>query len=307
MTSSVAKADCGEVTITEMNWASGAVVTSIAKFLMEQGYGCEIKTVPSSTIPAVTSVAETGKPDIVTELWYNSAPMYQTLVDEGKVTTASQVLSDGGIEAWWIPTYLAKSNPELTTIDGILANPAAVGGMFHNCPEGWGCRVVNDQLKIVYDFAGNGIEVFDHGSSETLATAVAAAYAEKAPWFGYFWAPTAVLGKYDMTKVDVGPYNEDAFNCLKAGDCKNPQKTDYPAAPVVTAVTTDFAERQPEIFKLMQHVSFTNAQMGAVLAWQEDNNGSPDEAAVYFLTNYKDVWSSWISADAKMKLTALLK
>ena len=36
-----AMADCGEVSITEMDWASSAVVTAVATFLMEQGYGCE--------------------------------------------------------------------------------------------------------------------------------------------------------------------------------------------------------------------------------------------------------------------------
>ena len=35
--------DCGEVSITEMNWASSAVVTQVSKFLMEQGYRYEIE------------------------------------------------------------------------------------------------------------------------------------------------------------------------------------------------------------------------------------------------------------------------
>lgn len=61
-----AAADCGEVSITEMDWASSAVVTYISKFLMEQGYGCTVQLVPSSTTPAVASLAETGEPDIVT-------------------------------------------------------------------------------------------------------------------------------------------------------------------------------------------------------------------------------------------------
>ena len=34
-----ASADCGDVSITEMDWASSAVVTYVSKFLMEQGYG----------------------------------------------------------------------------------------------------------------------------------------------------------------------------------------------------------------------------------------------------------------------------
>ena len=38
----IASADCGEVSITEMDWASSAVVTAVATFLMEQGYGCSV-------------------------------------------------------------------------------------------------------------------------------------------------------------------------------------------------------------------------------------------------------------------------
>ena len=68
-----------------------------------------------------------------------------------------------------------------------------------------------------------------------------------------------------------------------------------------------FADREPEIVELMSNVSFTNAQMGELLAWQQDNNASYDEAAVYFLTNNKDVWSNWLNAEAKEKLSALLQ
>ena len=63
---------CGDVSITEMNWASGQVVTAVANFIMTQGYGCNVSVVQSDTVPAVTSVAENGEPDIVTELWLNS-------------------------------------------------------------------------------------------------------------------------------------------------------------------------------------------------------------------------------------------
>jgi glycine betaine/proline transport system substrate-binding protein len=57
----------------------------------------------------------------------------------------------------------------------------------------------------------------------------------------------------------------------------------------------------------MSKVTLTNAVMGSVLAWKEKNKASHDEAAVYFLTNHKDVWANWLSADAKTKLSALLK
>ena len=30
--------DCGEVSLTEMDWGSAIIVTQVAKFLLEQGY-----------------------------------------------------------------------------------------------------------------------------------------------------------------------------------------------------------------------------------------------------------------------------
>jgi glycine betaine/proline transport system substrate-binding protein len=304
---SSAAADCGDVTITEMDWASSAVVTAVASFLMEQGYGCNVQKVPSSTVPALTSLAETGEPDIITEIWANSTPSYQPLVDEGKLVEVADVLSDGGVEAWWIPAYLAESNPELTTWEGIMANPAAVGGKFHDCPAGWACDIINNNNLKAANIEGSGLERFQHGSGETLQTSIASAFSEKAPWFGYYWAPTAVLGKYPMVKVKVPEYNAEGHACNGDADCANPVFGAYPASKVATAVSGPFAEANPEIVTLLSNVSFTNAQMGEVLAWRLDNNASYDEAAVHFLTENTDVWGAWLNDEAKGKLAALLK
>lgn len=302
-----ASADCGEVSITEMNWASSAVVTHVSKFLMEQGYGCTITLIPSSTVPALASVSETGKPDIVTELWINGAPSYEELEAAGTIETLGDVLSDGGIEGWWIPTYLADAHPELKTIEGLLANPELVGSRFHQCPEGWGCQRVNAALAEAFDLEGNGFEVFQHGSGETMATSIASAVESKEPWLGYYWAPTSVLGKYDMTSVDLGPYNEEAHLCNADPECTEVGKSSYPVGPVKTIVTTKFTAENPDVSAMMANVSFTNKQMGELLAWQEANTASAEETAVYFLTNYKEVWPNWINDEAKGKLAALLK
>lgn len=304
---SVASADCGNVSITEMNWASAAIVTSISKFIMEQGYGCSVTVVPSSSVPAVASVAETGEPDILTELWRTATPAYDELEAAGKIQTLTNVLSDGGVEGWYVPAYLAEAHPEVTTMEGLLANPELVEGRFNNAPDGWGARVKNDNLVKVWGFADHDMEVFNHGSGETLAASLAAAYEAKEPWFGYYWEPTSLLGKYPMVLVDIGPYVPEVMECVATVECANPEKTAYAPAEVVTGVTPEFAAREPEIVALMSNVSFTNAQMGAVLAWQEDNNASVEEAAVHFLTEYKDVWGPWLSDAAREKLSALLQ
>ncbi|ATI43610.1 glycine/betaine ABC transporter substrate-binding protein (plasmid) [Pacificitalea manganoxidans] len=302
-----AQSDCGEVSITEMNWASSVVVTAVSEFLMEQGYGCDVTKIPSSTNPAITSVAETGEPDILTELWVNAAPVYDRLAAEGKVEPLTQVLSDGGVEGWWLPNYLLEEHPELATLQGVLDNPELVGARFHQCPDGWACKTVNGNLIRAAGLEDNGIEVFQHGSGETMATAIASAYQDKEPWFGYYWAPTSVLGQYPMTRVDIGEFDEEAHACNAEESCANPRMSAYPKGEVLTVVTASFAEENPEVTELMRNVQFTNPQMNDVLAWQEENNASPDEAAVYFLTTYKDVWGNWLNDAAREKLAAILQ
>tara|TARA_R110002110_G_scaffold8188_1_gene40968 strand:+ start:119 stop:1087 length:969 start_codon:yes stop_codon:yes gene_type:complete len=306
-TASSALADCGEVSITEMDWASASVVTSIANFLMTEGYGCDVTVVPTTTVPAITSVAETGEPDIITELWTSYTEVYEEMRAEGKLVEMSKVLSDGGVEAWWIPDYLAEEYPELTTLEGIKANPELVGGRFQDCPTGWGCDVTNFNNFKAAGLAEAGVERFQHGSGETLAASIAAAYEAKEPWFGYYWAPTSVLGKYPMVEVKLPPYNAEAHICNGLEDCPTPTLSSYPAANVVTAVTSSFVEREPEIVELLKNMTFTNAQMGEVLAWQEGNNASNEEAAVYFLSTYPEVWGDWLNDEAKTNLAALLK
>ncbi|MGO3297007.1 MAG: ABC transporter substrate-binding protein [Marinobacter sp.] len=303
----MAQANCGEVSITEMNWASNTVVTSVAKFIMEQGYGCDVTVVPSDTVPAVTSVAENGEPDIVTELWLNSAgDAYLRLEEEGKIERLGKVLDPGGVEGWWIPTYLADAHPELKTIEGIMANPELVGSRFNNCTDGWGCRIVNDNLIRALDLEESGIEVFNHGSGETLASSMASAVQDGEPWFGYYWGPTVPLGKLDMTRVKLGEYKKDVHQKNQTADADNPGVSEFPAAPILTSVTTDFKDREPEVAEMLSKMTFKTDTMSALLAWMDSNNASAEEAAVYFLSNNRDEWSAWLSDDAKKKLAAIL-
>ena len=300
--------DCGEVSIAEMNWASAQIVTAVTEFLLVQGYGCDVTTVPSDTTPAVTSLSENNEPDIVPEMWTNSAgDAYKKLKENGKIVELTSVLDPGGVEGWWIPTYLAEAHPELTTLDGILANPELVGGMFNNCPDGWGCRLVNDNLARAFDLEGNGIEVFNHGSGETLSTSMASAYESEEPWFGYYWGPTTPLGKFDMTSVDMGAYDEAAHTANQNADNPDPKPSAFPTAPVLTVMTKDFHDNNPEIAKFIGNVTFKTDEMSKLLAWQGESNASNEEAAVYFLQNNKDVWADWLSDDARGNLSKLLE
>lgn len=300
--------ECGDVSIAQMGWASAEVITEVAQFLLEQGYGCNVTLVNSDTIPAITSVAETGEPDVVTDLWLNSAgDAYRRLEDAGTMVRLAEVLEPGGVEGWWIPTALAEEHPELTTIEGILANPELVGNQFNNCPDGWGCRVVSDNLSRALDLEGHGIEVFNHGSGETLASSMGSAATDGEPWFGYYWAPTVPLGKYDMTRVDLGGYNEEAFAALQNPDTPDPQVSEFPDAPILTSVTGTFVDSHPEIAEFFRNMTFQTDVMSELLAWQDENTASAEEVAVHYLMNNPDEWSGWLNDAARENLSALLQ
>ena len=299
---------CGTVSITEMNWASSQIITEVSKFLMEQGYGCKVKKVPSATTTAVASLAENGQPDIVTELWLNSTgDVYKKLESQGKVERLADVLSPGGVEGWWIPEYVANKHPNLKTVKDVMANPQQVGGRFNNCPDGWGCRIVNDNLVKALKLEGAGLKVFNHGSGETLSTSIASAYEDSKPWFGYYWGPTAVLGKYKMKKLSIGTIDAKVHTENQNKGTANPGVSDFPPAPVLTVVTSAFKKREPTIAKLMSNVSFDVDVMNGLLAWKKDKGASAEEAAVRFLKTQKNTWSNWVSDGARKKLSAIIK
>lgn len=300
--------ECGALTVGQMGWASAEIMSEVTKFLLEQGYGCKIDLVKTDPIPAMTSIAENGEPQIMTDLWLNSVgEAYVKLEEGGKMVTLGPALDPGGVEGWYLPTALVEAHAELKTIEGVMANPQLVGARFNNCPEGWGCRVVSDNLIRALDLPASGIEIFNHGSGETLASSMAAAVTDGEPWFGYYWGPTVPLGKYPMTRVELGPVDPAIFATLQNPNAPDPQVSDFPEAPSVTAVAAPLIEEQPEIIKFLRKMVFKTDDVSALLAWQDDNKASAQEVAVQYLTTHKDEWSAWLSDPARERLAPLLQ
>lgn len=233
MAGGAAAADCGRVTIANMNWASAEVLANIDAIILKAGYGCEAELVAGDTTPTLTSMIEKGEPDVAPEAWINSM---RTALDagakEGRLHYASESLSDGGVEGWWIPKYFAEAHPDIKSIPDLMAHPElfphpddkAKGGL-HNCPEGWGCRLITTNLFKAYGFADKGWQTIETGSAAGLDGSIAKAFERGEPWVGYYWAPTAILGKYEMVKLDHGVEHDKAEwdRCTSLTDCADPK------------------------------------------------------------------------------------
>ena len=311
--------DCGEVTVADMNWNSATLMAHVDQFILESIFNCNVELVPGNTMATGASMVEKGEPDIAPEMWSNSMkPAFDKGVAEKRLRYAGNSLSEGGEEGFWVPKYMVEKDPTLQTIDGIKKNAALFThpedsrlSAFYGCPAGWNCQINSGNLFRALELEEEGFELIDPGSGAGMSGAIAKAYERGEAWFGYYWAPSAILGKYEMVKVDFGSGVDldEYLNCIAKEDCESPKVTMYPPSPVNTITTEAFAVKAPEAYEYLGKRSFTNQQMNELLAWMEENQADVEIAMEHFLLNYEAVWSQWFSSDIvvqiKKKLAAL--
>ncbi|MFD2175450.1 ABC transporter substrate-binding protein [Rhodobacter lacus] len=308
--------ECGQISIAEMNWASAGVAAQVDKIILEKGYGCEVELVAGDTMPTFTSMNEKGEPDMAPELWVNAVrtPL-DTAVAEGRMVIAAQILEDGGVEGWWIPKYVAEAHPEIDTVQKALEHPElfpapedpSMGAVF-NCPSGWNCQVSTENLFRALGAEDKGFVLVDTGSAAGLDGSIANAYERQAGWFGYYWAPTAILGKYDMVRLSFGVPNdkEDWDACTAVPDCPDPKVNSYPVSDVYTVVTKEFSEKASVAMDYIAKRKWSNATVGKILAWMDENQGTNEDAAYHFLETMPELWQAWLPEDVAKRVEEAL-
>lgn len=314
--SPVAEETCGNVTIANMTWQSAEVLAHIDQIILSTGFGCNVELVPGDTMPTLTSMMERGQPDVAPEAWINAVrrPL-QAAVREGRLHFAARSLSDGGVEGWWIPQFIADAHPEIRTIDDALARPDLFPapenrnmGAVHNCPSGWNCQITTRNAFVAWDAANKGFQLVDTGSSAGLDGSIARAFERGQGWLGYYWAPTSILGKYQMVKLDAGvPHNPEYWEtCNSVSDCANPQRSDWATADVFTVVTDRFRQQGGPAYDYLAVRSWTNDTVNGLLAWMSDNQADGARGARHFLQTQPDVWTQWVSPEIAERIQARL-
>jgi glycine betaine/proline transport system substrate-binding protein len=310
-------AECGTITIASMNWQSAEVLSNLDKIILNAGYGCQAEITTGDTVPTITSMAEKGEPDIAPEAWIDLLPdVVKKGIDEKKLVVSSTALPDGGINGWWIPKYLADAHPDIKTIPDALKHPElfpapedASKGAIYNGPQGWGATVITAQLYKAYDAEKAGFTVVDSGSAAGLDASIAKAYEQKKGWIGFYWAPTALLGKYEMVKLDWGvPFDKEVWSkCVTVADCPNPKPSAWPTDHIVTLVSTKFSEKaDKDVMEYLGKRSWSNETVGKLMAWMTDNQATGEDGAKHFLKENKDLWTKWVSPDVAKKIEASL-
>jgi glycine betaine/proline transport system substrate-binding protein len=152
-----------------------------------------------------------------------------------------------------------------------------------------------------------GFNLVDPGSGAALAGAIAKAYNRGDGVVAYYWAPTSLLSKLDMVRVDMGEFNAEEFaNCTGEANCVDPKPNSFPVAEIKTVVATNFATNNPEPMAYLKARVWTPEAFGGVLEYMEQEQADGKSAAIWFLKNNPEVWTTWVPADVAAKVKAAL-
>jgi ABC-type proline/glycine betaine transport system substrate-binding protein len=307
------------IMFAELDWDSNRLHTAIARYIIEQGYGCETDAIPGSTIPLITGLTR-GDVDVMMEIWSNNIPeVWAKALADNKVVELSINFPDA-VQGWYVPRYLLEGDakrsiepqaPELKSVfdlpryKTLFRDPEEPDkGRFYNCILGWQCEVINTKKLQAYGLDEHYTN-FRPGTGEALAAAIASAYKRGKPFVAYYWEPTWVTGSYDLVMLDEPPYHEAQWNALN--DQENPEvATAYPEVEVIIGVNREFYNAAPKLNKFLDNYETTSSLVSELLAYIEANKASEQEAAMYFLKTKPDIWTTWVPTAVAAQVKASL-
>lgn len=313
LSAGAAQAECGDLNLAAFSWQSSEAMTYVDQFIMNSGYGCNATVVAGDTVPTITSLIEKGQPDVISEATPSLlGDVYTKGAEEGRVKQIGTAISDGQVSGWYIPQYVADAHPEIKTVEDAVAHPelfpapedASKGGVIQG-PQGWGDTVVTAQLYKALDLDNHGFMLVPSGSAAALDGAIAKAYEQKQGFIAAYWAPTSLLVKYPMVRLQMAHDDAEWARCTSVQDCPDPKPNYWKEAEMVTLASADFAAKaDPAVLDYIGKRSWTQAEVSQVMGWMTDNQANGEDGAKWFLNNMPDVWTKWVPADVAEKVKA---
>lgn len=290
--------DSGETTIVfgDVSWDSVQVHNRIMAYIIENGLeGYKADFIAGDTVPIINGIIQ-GDIDVDMESWHSNVPeIYKKGIDSGSMVDLGKNMPDAP-QGWWIPRYMVegpdavapdlKSVSDLPKYADLFKDPEDPSrGVVYGGVAGWGQLATSEEYFEEYGLDAT-FNLGVAGSGTALAGTMVGAYKKKEAWVGYYWAPTAVLGKLDMIRL---------------------KGSEYPAADVNILVNSSMLEKAPEVVEILKKYSTTVDDNNEFLANMEDNGWDAAQAAEWFMKNKAEVWTQWVDADTADKINASLQ
>lgn len=288
------------IVFADVGWDSIAFHNEVAAFIIENGYHHPTKIEMGST--AITFTAfRNGTINTYMEIWTdNIADAYNEAIETGDIIEVSTNFSDSA-QGFYVPTYVIEGDPErgiepmapgLKSVQDLpeywevfVDKEDPSKGRIYGAIPGWEIDEILQQ-KIKTQGLDETYNYFSPGSDAALASSIAGAYEKGEAWVGYYWEPTWVVGKYDMTLLEDIPYDEEKW--------LDGYGTELPPVDVTIAVHKDLPEKAPEVVAFLENYETSSAITSEALAYIQDTDATAKEAAIWFLKEYEELWTSWV-------------
>jgi glycine betaine/proline transport system substrate-binding protein len=301
------------IKLADTQFESLWINNAIFKFVVENGYGYPVETIEMTTPIMQVSLAPNGDIHLMMEMWqqniidwYNEETAAGTLINVG-------MAYEGGPQFFTIPQYVHEQYGIHTVEDmkehwELFKDPEDDSkGLFINCAIGWQCAEIN-RAK----FAAYGLDeyynILSPGAAAAMDAALSGAQIKSEPVFGYYWAPTSLMGMYDWYVLEEPAYTDSCWEEVIKGtkdDTYIPKDAcAYETLPVDKGIHSSLLELAPDVVEMLKKMNVGLQPINVTAAWAVENDIQSDweKAAIYYLQNYEDRWTTWMPASEVQKV-----
>ena len=303
------------IRVSDQGFESGWINAAIFKFVVESGYGYPVETVELTTPLMQVALAE-GDIDVTMEMWQqNFIDNYNEQIAKGNYVNLGPTY-EGGPQFFIIPKATAEKY-NIKTVDDMKKHWKLVEdpedskkGEFINCPIGWQCAEIN-RAKIQAYGLDEFYNIKSGGTAAALDAALVGAQKKGKAVFGYYWAPTSIMGAFEWTVLEEPPYTDSCWEEVSKGqndDTYIPKEAcAYETLPIDKAVHKGLLEKAPDVVAMMRKMNVGLQPINVTAAYTVENFETQwDKAAIYYLQNYEDRWTTWMPAENVKKVKEAL-
>jgi glycine betaine/proline transport system substrate-binding protein len=128
------------------------------------------------------------------------------------------------------------------------------------------------------------------------------------PVFGYYWAPTALMGMYDWYVLEEPAFDVEVWDkILAAVDDDSLRPLDgavaYEAVSPLNTIWSGLRDIAPELVPVIDKMNIGLEQTNRAAAWAMENEVEDwEKVAIWYLREYDSRWQAWVSSDAYTKI-----
>ena len=311
-TATPATCNQGEVVaLADQTWESASFTMHVINELLQAAYGCRTDIMPGTPAATESALAQNDL-QIIAEIWTGRSPIIEDAIAADRVRVVGDTLKGGAEQGWYVPDYVVQGDPDrgiapmapdlktwrdLPQYKELFRDPEVPEkGRFLNCPSGWVCEKTNSRLLQLHGLDAH-YNNFRAGTGAALDAAISAAYERGEPILFYYWQPAGLMAKHRFHKVELGPFVQSCWDAIVSGEgelCPS----DFLLARLGVAVSTPFAEANPELVQFLDTLQFEPALLNRMILEMTETRASGEAMAQRFLREHPEAWQGWLPAEA---------